>query len=178
MIIAKLDDRATADRADDQLLPGATFDVRPDDGDGVYEPTGDDGPPLDAVELGTGFVIFKPNATGRYWVAEVVAPDGFDTAAPIMVDYAVPIPPENCVVIEGDRRCRVDEDGTGGFVIVVVRNSPIGGLAPADAVMTPPPTDTVGTETTGSRWFVPVLAGAIALVVGLLTGWPRRPNQR
>ena len=167
LIVAKVDDGGTADRTDDQLLPGAAFEVRPDDGDGVYEPDGDDAPALDGDDLGTGFTIYAPDSPDRYWVAEAVPPAGFDVAPPILVDYAMPDPPENCVVIEGDRRCLVDDDGTGGFVIAVVLDSPTGGVAPTDAVVTPPSTSTVSAAATTKPTVSAVIVSALALVAAL-----------
>ena len=168
MIVAKVDDGGTADRTDDQLLPGAAFEVRPDDGDGVYEPDGDDAPALDGDDLGAGFTIYAPDAPDRYRAAEVDAPAGYDVAAPILVDYAVPDPAENCVVIEGDRRCLVDDDGTGGFVIAVVFDSPTGGgVAPTDAAVTPPSTSTVSAHATTKPTVPAVIVSALALVAVL-----------
>ncbi len=177
-IVAKVDDRGTADRDDNRLLPGATFEVRPDDGDGVYEPNGDDAPALGGDNSSTGFTVYAPDAPGRYWVAEVVAPAGYDMAASILVDYPVPDPPENCVVIEGSRRCQADDDGTGGFIIVVVFDSPTGGVAPTEATTTLPPTSTVEAAATTRPADPAVIAAALAAVVALAATWHRQSQHR
>jgi hypothetical protein len=138
LIVAKVDDNGTPDDPDDdRLLPGATFALYLDDGDGDFEPDGDDAPPLDPVSSANGFHVFHPPTPGSYWVVEVDPPTGFDTEPPRLVDHLVARTFENCVVTPGSTLCVPDDDPDGGYVIVVVADSPIGGVAP----VTPPATD-------------------------------------
>ncbi len=138
LIVGKVDDNGTpGDSSDDTLLPGATFALYLDDGDGVFEPEGDDAPRLDAISSDNGFHVFRPSAPGSYWVVEVEAPPGFDTEAPRLVDYLVAHTFDNCVVFDDQEVCVPDDDPDGGYVLVAVGDSPTGGVAP----LTPPPTD-------------------------------------
>ena len=114
------------------------FEFRLDDGDGTYEPVGDDAPVLAEVSATYGFAVFTPTETGDYWVTESTAPPGLDTADPILVHYTASS--ENCGLAGSVLRCEPDDDQSGGFLIVVVADSPTGGVGPE---VTAPPTDTV-----------------------------------
>ena len=133
-----MNDQGTPDTSDDRIVPGAVFEFRRDDGDGIYEPVGDDAPVLAEVDATYGFAVFTPSGPGDYWVTETTAPAGLDTADPILVHYTAS--PENCALSDSVLRCVPDDDQSGGFLIVVVVDSPIGGVGPED---TAPPTDTV-----------------------------------
>jgi uncharacterized surface anchored protein len=65
-------------------LAGASFVVRLDDGDGVFE-TGDDAivdPPGEVTTDGSGKVIVDGLAFGTYWVEETAAPTGYELPSP------------------------------------------------------------------------------------------------
>ena len=137
-----------------------------------YEPAGDDAPVLAEVDATNGFAVFTPSETGDYWVTESTAPPGLDTADPILVHYAAS--PENCGLSKGLLRCEPDDDQSGGFLIVVVVDSPTGGVGPE---VTAPPTDTVPRDVSRPVDIVPA-AMLILLVaaVGLMTA--RSPRSR
>ena len=138
IIVPKVNDQGTPDTSDDRIVPGAVFEFRLDDGDGTYEPAGDDAPVLAEVDAGNGFAVFTPSETGDYWVTESTAPPGLEIADPILVHYTAS--PENCGLSNSLLRCVPDDDQSGGFLIVVVIDSPIGGVGGEE--ITPPPTDT------------------------------------
>jgi len=138
----KVNDQGTTDPADDRIAGGARFEFRKDDGDGVYEPNGDDAPVLATVDARFGFAVFTPPAPGRYWVTEVSAPPGLEIAPPQLVTYTVDATPRNCTIVKRAASCVRDEDASGGFVEVVVADSPLGGgVLPATGHPTLPPTD-------------------------------------
>ena len=56
-----MNDQGTPTVKDDEVVGGAVFEFRSDDGDGQYEPTGDDGPVLATVEATHGFAVFAPS---------------------------------------------------------------------------------------------------------------------
>ena len=138
IIVPKVNDQGTPETTDDRIVPGATFEFRLDDGDGTYEPAGDDAPVLAEVDAIHGFAVFTPSETGDYWVTESTAPPGLEIADPILVHYTAS--PENCGLPNGRLQCEPDDDQSGGFLIVVVMDSPIGGVGGEE--ITPPPTDT------------------------------------
>ena len=152
------------DTGDDRIVPGAVFEFRQDDGDGTYEPDGDDAPVLATVDATYGFAVFTPSEPGDYWVTESTAPAGLGTAAPILVHYTASS--ENCSLSDHVVQCVADDDQSGGFLIVVVVDSPIGGTG---AEVTSPPTDTVPDDVKRPVNIVPavlslVLIAAVALV--------------
>ena len=109
--------------------------------------------------------MFTPSETGDYWVTESTAPSGLDTADPILVHYTAS--PENCGLSDGVLRCVPDDDQSGGFLIVVVVDSPIGGVGPEE--VTPPPTDAVPGDVSRPVDIVPaalliLLVAAVVLV--------------
>jgi hypothetical protein len=139
IIVGKVNDQGTADPNDDRIVAGATFEFRRDDGDGTYEPVGDDAPVLAEIDATSGFAVFMPSEPGDYWVTESTAPPGLSVADPILVHYTGS--PENCGLTRGVLECVPDDDQSGGFLVVAVTDSPTGGVGPDD--VTPPPTDTV-----------------------------------
>ena len=127
--MAKVDDRGTATLRDDRLLRGASFAIRVDDGDGRYDPVTDK-----VVAQGTadsGFLVFRAPPEGDYWIVETDAPSGFETAAPVLVSHDPTDEHRNCVTQGGHRTCVRDEDQSGGFLLVFVRDTPAG-LPPTD----------------------------------------------
>ncbi len=144
LIVGKLSDDGTAgDITDDSLVPGAVFALYLDDGDGIFEPDGDDAPRLDEVGSATGWHVFVPPGPGRYWVVEVSAPAGFQPGDPRLVDFLLTQPSQNCVVAPEQTFCVTDDDPDGGFVVVVMVNQVTGGVAP----VTPPATDVLDPPT-------------------------------
>ena len=97
-MVVKVNDNGTPEYTDDTLLSGATFELRLDDGDGIYEPDTDDAPVIDTVVSEFGFAVFDPQPVfGNYWITEIAAPVGFDVAAPLLVPYTADNVQENCV---------------------------------------------------------------------------------
>jgi hypothetical protein len=153
-----VNDQGTSPISDDRIVGGATFEFREDDGDGVYEPSADDAPVLASVEATHGFAVFLPPGPGDYWVTEASAPPGLDAAPPELVTYDPPATPQNCGVLRGRTTCRADDDATGGYVVLAVFDSPLGGVAP-----TLPRTDI------GVTVDEPPLTGVGLVIFGLLS---------
>ena len=127
--MAKVDDGGTATFRDDRLLRGASFAIRVDDGDGRYDAATDD-----VVGEGTaesGFLVFPAPPEGDYWIVETDAPSGFETASPVLVSHDLTDEHRNCVTQRGERTCVRDDDQSGGFLLVFVRDTPAG-LPPTD----------------------------------------------
>ena len=167
LIAVKVNDQGTPAVDDDRITGGAVFELRADDGDRVYEPSGDDAPVIDTVAAPRGFAVFVPPASGDYWVTESTPPEGLDVAPPQFVTYTTDI--QNCGVIGDRRTCVADDDGIGGFTIVAVLDSPTGGSLPADA--TAPATDTsppVRRSPAELGW-IAVLICLFALSVGVVS---------
>jgi hypothetical protein len=165
IIVAKVNDQGTQETSDDRIVPGAVFEFRLDDGDGAYEPVGDDAPVLAEIEATDGFAVFTPSETGRYWVTESTAPPGLDVADPILVEYTASA--QNCGLAGSRLACQPDDDQSGGFLIVAVVDSPTGGVGPDD--ITAPPTDTVTGDAVHRVDIAPatlllVLIGAVTVV--------------
>ena len=74
----KVDDQGTKTTSDDRIVRGATFQFLADDGDGRYEPDGDDAPVLATIEAPKGFAVYTPSGPGDYWVVEAAPPEGLD----------------------------------------------------------------------------------------------------
>lgn len=55
---------------DDQLVSGATINLFRDDGDGVFEPGGDDLPQASTTSNGGGSYLFSRLTAGDYWVSQ------------------------------------------------------------------------------------------------------------
>ena len=166
--MAKINDKGTSDRDDDHLAGGAVFVIRVDDGDGTYEPGGDDGSPIAELEAEHGYGVFVPPGPGDYWVKEKTPPKGLTTAPAMLVEYAAPSSPENCLVLDGKKQCVADDDNNGGFTMAVIQDSP--------KDIPPPATDTVTEDgpANNTPWFViAALIGTIAAAT-LITGPSRR----
>ena len=104
----------------------------------------------------------RPTETGDYWVTESSAPPGLDTADPILVHYTASS--ENCSLANRVLRCEADDDQSGGFLIVVVVDSPIGGVGPE---VTAPPTDTVSGDVSRPVDLLPA-AGLVLIVTAVV----------
>ena len=172
LIAVKVNDQGTSSIEDDRITGGATFELRADDGDGRYEPDGDDAPVIDVAAAPRGFAIFLPPAPGDYWITESSPPAGLDIAPPQLVTYTTDV--EACGVIGAHRRCVPDDDGVGGFTVVAVLDSPTGGSLPAGA--TAPPTDTALriARQDGDSGPLLIASSLITLSVGLLYAARRR----
>jgi hypothetical protein len=132
LIVAKVDNRGTRAYSDDRLLPGATFRIYQDDGDGKYE-RDTDILAFDGVAE-HGFLVFKQPTPGRYWVIEVDAPSGYELSRPRLIAYPGGTRAAECVAAPGGRlRCEAAAAGHPGFVMLVVPDRPAG-LPPTDAV--------------------------------------------
>ena len=155
--MAKVNDQGTPEIDDDVLLPGATFEFRLDNGNGIYEPDTADAPVLETIVAEDGFAVFHPPTPGAYWVTESSAPEGFDTAAPILVPFPAARAQQNCSVVGTVVTCVPDDDLSGGFVLAFVSDSPTGGALPTTDELTPPPTDEAPSRSTAPQ--SPDLAG-------------------
>ena len=69
----------------DTPVDGATINLYLDDGDGIFEPTGDDGPTADATTTtdAAGTYVFDQLAAGDYWIEQEAQTVGSDTLAQI-----------------------------------------------------------------------------------------------
>ena len=175
LIAVKVNDQGTSTIDDDRITGGAVFELRTDDGDGRYEPDGDDAPVIETVDAPRGFAVFDPPGPGDYWITEASPPAGLDVAPPQLVTHTTD--GENCGVIGDRRTCVADDDGNGGFTIVAVLDSPTGGSLPAGA--TAPATDTSPAprrSPDGSGWIV-VLVTLVALSGGVVSV-ARRPRDQ
>jgi hypothetical protein len=172
--VAKVSDQNTPDNSDDEILGGSTFELRADDGDGVYEPEGDDAPVLDTVVATNGFAVFHPPAAGQYWITEASAPPGFDIAPPTLVTYSTPATSENCQLYRGATTCATDDDNSGGFLIAVVTDSPTGGVLPIESGITPPPTDSLTPATTTDPRGAWLAVGSVVALAVVLVARVRR----
>jgi hypothetical protein len=172
LIVAKVNNKGTTDQDDDKIVGGATFEVRLDDGDGEYEPDSDDGAPIAELDSPDGYSVYTPPSSGDYWVKEVTPPAGLTTAPAMLVEYT--LTPQNCVVVDGDKTCKPDDDDTGGFTIAVIEDSPVGKPLPqTDAASV-----TDGASPFDMLWVVYAgLAGTIVAAAVLAMG-PRRRNLR
>jgi hypothetical protein len=140
LIVVKVNDNGTPDTSDDTIVGGSTFSIYLDNGNGVFEPNGADGPALATLPAPKGFAVFRPDAPGDYWIVEVTAPPGLAVADPILVQHE--FNGQNCGVLRGVRTCVADDDNSGGFTIAAVVDSPQGGVEPTSSEnVTPPSTD-------------------------------------
>ena len=170
-----MNDQGTPDLSDDVVMGGATFAFYVDDGNGIFEPETADAPVLATIEAPNGFAVFTPPGPGDYWVVEVAAPPDMDIAPPQLVTYVVPPAPLNCVIDLGRSACAADEDASGGYLVVVVSNSPTGGVDPTSGELTQPPTDVLmGAREAPTPGLPLVVLGVTSLAVGLLVDLRRR----
>jgi hypothetical protein len=137
VVVSKVDDRGTKPRGDDRRLGGARFEIRPDDGDGQYEPRTDDATVLFAGVAEDGFYVLPATPATDFWVVEADAPRGYGTAEPQLVRQPLDTD-ANCTQRVGKprRSCTAADDPPGGTLTVVVADSP--------AKL--PPTDTRASE--------------------------------
>jgi prealbumin domain-containing protein len=184
ILIAKIDNKGTADPDDDEALDGATFEVRADDGDEVFE--------ADQDEL-----IFGPAAApdgmldtdlldgGMYWIVETIVPAGFIGTDPILVELNVD-PSVTCAWDFGGLIACEPNQGDASelsWTIVIVDNTPEGDTPETPptggvggAVGTPratlPATDTFdgasSTAPAGESWRLVLLAMAAFLTAALM----------
>jgi hypothetical protein len=169
--VAKVNNKGTTDTDDDKIVGGATFEVRLDDGDGRYEPDADDGAPLAELDSPDGYSVLVPPDEGDYWVKEIEPPQGLTTAPAMLVRYTHT--PQNCIVVEGEKRCRPDDDDTGGFTLAVIQDSPIGMPLPQTDVAAP---GDPGASSDAPWIFFAGLAGSIAAAAVLARSSRRRLN--
>jgi hypothetical protein len=172
--VAKVSDQNTPDNSDDVILGGSTFELRADDGDGVYEPEGDDAPVLATEFAEYGFAVFHPPAPGAYWITEASAPPGFDIAPPELITYSTPRSSQNCQFYRGATSCVTDDDNSGGFLIAVVTDSPTGGVLPIESGITPPATDSLTPATTTDPRGGWLAVGSVVALAGILVARVRR----
>jgi hypothetical protein len=177
--VAKVNDQGTPELDDDVLLPGATFEFRLDDGNGIYEPDTADAPVLETIFAEHGFAVFHPPAPGSYWVTESSAPEGFDTAEPILVAFPAAQAQQNCSQVGATLTCVPDDDLSGGFVLAFVSDSPTGGALPTTGEVTPPATDLTESRPGPTVPNLPVILGVlVSVAVGALLLRPRRDRDR
>ena len=178
LVVAKVDDKGTSTRDDDRLTGGAVFEVRIDDGDGAYEPDGDDGSVIADLVSPKGYSVYLPDGPGDYWVKEVQPPDGLETADAMLVKYRIPETPENCFVVDGKKRCQADTDNTSGYTVAVIIDSPIG-APPTEKRPEAPATDTDlvasgPAPSDDTLWVLFLVVGSAAGVAYLARTAPRR----
>ncbi len=179
LIVAKINDQGTPEFDDDVLLPGATFEFRLDNGNGIYEPDTADAPVLETIVAEEGFAVFHPPAPGSYWVTESSAPEGFDTAEPILVPFSAAQAQQNCSVIGTIVTCVPDDDLSGGFVLTFVSDSPTGGALPTTGEITPPATDVADSRPAPRVPSLLVILGVlVSIAAGALLLRPRRDRGR
>ncbi len=140
LIVIKVADQGTESTDDDEVVGGARFELRLDDGDEEYEPDAEDAPLLASVDAPQGFAVFAPTTPGDYWITEVTAPTGLATMPAVLVTYTGS--DEECGWYRGELVCRPDEDGTGGFVLVAFKDPPSGSVEAQSGGSNLPPTDT------------------------------------
>jgi hypothetical protein len=178
LIVIKVADQGTASTDDDEVIGGARFELRLDDGDKAYEPDGDDAPLLASVDAPEGFAVFEPTTPGDYWVAEVTAPTGLAPMPPVLVTYTGS--DEECGWYRGELVCRPDADGNGGFVLVAFKDPPSGSVESQTGGSNLPQTDTAPAAPPDSSASPGVPHGtifALSLAVVAIVLRRRRPNQ-
>ena len=173
--MAKINDNGTTnDFSDDVLLPGATFAFYLDDGDGLFEP-GTDDIAVGQVTSDTGWHRVVPPGPGDYWVVEQNEPEGFDVAPPLLVPFGLDHASENCLVTATETFCVPDDDPDGGYLVVVVADSPLAGVG----AVTPPPTDvTASIDTERQSGLAVALAALSGLAAASIVLSTRRRHQR
>jgi prealbumin domain-containing protein len=183
ILIAKLDNNGTADEADDVLLDGAKFEVRSDDGDGIFE-TGQDPVVFGPADAADGLLDTDLLPGGMYWIVEAVVPNGFVGSDPILVELNLD-PSQTCIWdADGLIDCLPNEGQNEGLslTMVVVDNTPVqptGGVGGATGTprVTLPPTDTVdGTAPSapaGDGWRL-ILIGMAGTLAAALVLTPAR----
>ena len=90
ILIAKVDNKGTADPDDDVALDGATFEVRLDDGDGIFE-TDQDVLAFGPADAPGGMLDTDLLDEGKYWIVETAFRPG-STAATRSWSSSTPTP--------------------------------------------------------------------------------------
>jgi hypothetical protein len=184
ILIAKVDNNGTADPADDVLLDGARFEVRSDDGDGIFE-AGQDTLVFGPAEAADGLLDTDLVPGGMYWIVEAVVPNGFVGSDPILVELNLD-PAQTCSWdAEGLIDCVPNQGPNEGLslTVVIVNNTPI--KQPTGAVggatgtprVTLPPSDTIdrtSSETpAGDGWRL-IFLGMAGMLAAALVLTPAR----
>jgi hypothetical protein len=181
ILIAKVDNNGTADPDDDVALDGATFEVRLDDGDGIFETEQDVlvfGPEVAAG----GMLDTSLLGEGMYWIVETGVPSGFDGSDPILVELNTDAAQTCLWDAAGLIGCEPNQGDVSelSWTIVIVDNTPhsrptgeVGGATgtpAASAKATLPRTDTIdGTsQPAGDNWRLILLAMAGLLTAALM----------
>jgi hypothetical protein len=129
-----VDNRGTADRADDLLIGGATYAVAPDDGDGIFE-RNEDGPVLFQISDPSGIAVLRNLPPASYWVIETTAPPGYDVAAAVPYRPSGGTSAQSCFDA-GTLTCFADPAG-GGMTAVFVVNTPLPAISTEDDYRSP-----------------------------------------
>jgi prealbumin domain-containing protein len=164
ILIAKVDNKGTADPEDDDALDGATFEVWADDGDEVFE-TDQDELVFGPATTSAGMVDTDLLDGGMYWIVETIVPAGFIGTDPILVELNID-PSVTCAWDFGGLiGCEQNQGDVSelSWTIVIVDNTPEGDTP------TTPPTGGVGGATGTPRATLPAtdtLDGASAAPVG------------
>jgi hypothetical protein len=183
--IIKVDNNGTLDDFDDDvLLDGASFAVRMDDGDSVYEEDEDSlvfGPAASVdAELVTD--LLQP---GSYWIVETLVPAGFVGSDPILVELNTDSSQVCLWDFTGSLGCEANDFEEDPWTVVIVDNAPeaaeptpaptggVGGATGTPQVpgITLPPTDALGTTTSapaGESWRLILLAMAGLMAAALV----------
>jgi hypothetical protein len=103
-------------------LPGATYAVIQDDGDGVFD-RAKDGPVITQVQS-NGVAVLRGLPQAPYWVVETVAPPGYDLSAAVPYSPKAPTDPAQSCFDAGTLTCYADAGG-GGMTSVFFINSPL-----------------------------------------------------
>jgi hypothetical protein len=193
IVVFKVDNQGTDDDfSDDELLEGARFSLFLDDNDSVFD-RGDT--LISANDEATGGVVEYNNlADGKYWVVEVVVPDGFIGTEPLLIP------------VDGDSAsCFFDRSGSLGCTsdpadrgtsVVFVDNTPEGQSSPTPSASgsasptgssggetgspdrTLPPTDTLAGEAQANpeswRLVLIMIAGLLSAILVLTPDRQRR----
>jgi hypothetical protein len=120
--IFTIDDKGTANRGDDVAIPGATYAIVADDGDGVYEAQ-KDGPVMVQISSPSGVSVLNGLPQRQYWVVETVAPAGYDLSAAVPYSPMVPTNAAQNCFDAGNVTCYADPGG-GGMASVFFVNTP------------------------------------------------------
>jgi hypothetical protein len=184
ILIAKVDNKGTADSEDDEALDGASFEVWADDGDEVFE-TDQDELAFGPDTTSGGMVDTDLLDGGMYWIVETIVPAGFIGADPILVELNID-PSVTCAWDFGGLiGCEQNQGDVSelSWTIVIVDNTPEGDTPETPptggvggAVGTPratlPTTDTLdgagSTAPAGESWRLVLLTMAAFLTAALV----------
>jgi hypothetical protein len=181
ILIAKVDNKGTADPDDDVALDGATFEVWADDGDKVFE-TDQDELVFGPADTSAGMLDTDLLDGGMYWIVETAVPNGFVGSDPILVELNID-PSETCIWDGGGLiGCEPNQGDVSelSWTIVIVDNTPeaepTGGVGGSTGTPRPratlPATDTLdgvaSTAPAGESWRLMLLAMAGFLTAALM----------